>query len=480
MVLALVGSLSLAGWRLAGALGHSHRAGGGHPAAGAHPTGPTDSPATTSGAGTVASATPTTVWRVAWGSTMAWGYGQAYDTTVREIATVAVGGDQLRIRISNRYGDRPLPIGAATVAPAGPGAALAPGVAPLPLTFSGSSTTAVPVGGSLYSDPVALPVTGGERLAVSVFISGADLMTLHPCCSGATDSYFAANGAGNLVAAGPTAFAYASPWARLVDAVDVMTSAPGSIVVLGDSITDGYNSTVRWPHLLQERVDMLPPAQRRAIVNEAITANTLTSVPDDDETKGGGEPGLSRLAADVLDQPGVSAMVVFLGTNDLWFGAPASQVISGLEQVASAAHQAGIRAYAITLLPRTTGTERWTPTQQAELEQVDTWLLGTPVFDGVFDLAAVVADVYDGACQPDAMFPPFDSGDHLHPNAAGDLAMANAINTAVLGMPQAPLLPDPSLPRPTPGCVTPGPGYPPPPGLVHTAGEADPSGTPPG
>jgi lysophospholipase L1-like esterase len=105
-----------------------------------------------------------------------------------------------------------------------------------------------------------------------------------------------------------------------VDALDVERTGPGSIVVLGDSITDGFNATTNWVRVLQQRVDRLPAPEQRAVVDEGITANALTSdVPTDSKT-GGGPSGLARLTPDVLDQPGVSEVVVFLGTNDLWFG----------------------------------------------------------------------------------------------------------------------------------------------------------------
>ncbi|MHB1854984.1 MAG: GDSL-type esterase/lipase family protein [Acidimicrobiales bacterium] len=402
---------------------------------------------------------PAPQWRTAWGSAMAWGYGEAVDTTVRQVLTVSVSGSALRVRLSNLYGNRPLMVGAVTVAPAGLHGSLA-GPAQ-PLAFAGSPSVVIPVGAELYSDPLAMPLTAGQILAVSVFVRGPDLMTVHPCCL-APVSYFAGNGAGDLTSdASSAALPYASPWSRLVDAVDVLSFAPPGVVVLGDSISDGYNSTARWPELLQQRIDLLPPADRVAVVNEAITANTLTAVPRDYETTGGGAPGVTRLGPDVIDLAGISDVIVLLGTNDLWFGAPASQLIAGYNQLASAVHAAGKRIILATLLPRRTGEELWTPAQQAALTQVDQWILEAGGFDGVMDLAASVADVYNGACQPDALYPDFDSGDHLHPNAAGDTVLADSVPTTLLGLPAAPQLPHLPI-TPTPGCLTPGPGYPPP------------------
>ncbi len=395
-------------------------------------------------------------WQVAWGSAMAWGYGVASDATVRELVTPGVGGRAIRVRISNAFGNQPLVVGAATVGVSLGGASVKAGTL-RPLSFAGHLRVTVPPGRYAYSDPVGMNVTAGETLAVSLWESGTDLVSVHPCCStmGAV-SFFTPNGGGNLTASPSGAgLSVASQWPRWVDALDVERAGPGSIVVLGDSITDGFNATTNWVRVLQQRVDSLPPPEQRAVVDEGITANALTSdVPTDSKT-GGGPSGLARLAPDVLDQPGVSEVVVFLGTNDLWFGDTVSDLIAGYRQAIAEVRKAGLRVVGVTLLPRSAGRWPWTPAQQQELEQVDHWILTSHAFEGVLDLARVVADVYDGACQPWLMFPPYDSGDHLHPNAAGQVAMADGVNLGVLGLPPLPPARPLVAATPTPGCQAP-------------------------
>ena len=387
---------------------------------------------------------------------MAWGYGVASDATVRELVTPGVGGQDIRVRISNAFGDQPLVVGAATVGVSLGGAAVKARTL-RPLSFAGHLRVTVPPGRYAYSDPVGMKVTAGETLAVSLWESGTDLVSVHPCCStmGAV-SFFTPNGGGNLTASPSGAgLSVSSPWPRWVDALDVERAGPGSIVVLGDSITDGFNATTNWVRVLQQRVDRLPPPEQRAVVDEGITANALTSdVPTDSKT-GGGPSGLARLAPDVLDQPGVSEVVVFLGTNDLWFGDTPSELIAGYRQAIAEARKAGLRVVGVTLLPRSAGQWPWTPAQQQELEQVDHWILTSHAFQGVLDLARVVADVYDGACEPWLMFPPYDSGDHLHPNAAGQVAMADGVNLSVLGLPPLPPAQPLVAATPTPGCQAP-------------------------
>lgn len=396
---------------------------------------------------------PVQHWQVSWGSAMAWGYGIASDATVRELVTPGVGGGAVRVQISNVFGDEPLVVGAATIGVSAGGARVVPGTL-RPLSFGGHLGLSVPTGQYAYSDPVVMKVTAGETLAVSLWERGTDLVSVHPCCSTmGMVSYFTPNGGGNLTAsASGQGLALSSQWPRWVDALDVLRSGPGSIVVLGDSITDGFNATTNWVRVLQQRVDRLPPDQQRAVVNEGITANALTSdVPTDSKT-GGGPSGLSRLAPDALDQAGVSEVVIFLGTNDLWFGDTVSQLIAGYREAIARVHRAGLRVVGVTLLPRSAGRWSWTPAQQQELEQVDRWIQSSHAFDGVLDLAHAVADIYNGACQPWLMFPPYDSGDHLHPDAAGQVAMADAVDPKVLELPPLPLVKQLVPVTPTRGC----------------------------
>lgn len=385
---------------------------------------------------------------------MAWGYGEIDDATVRDVVTAATAGQAIRFRISNAFGNAPLSVGAATVADSGGGSAVKTSTTHL-LRFDGSPSTTIPVGAVAYTDPVAVPVAAGQVLAVSLWISGPDLVSVHPCCGTVPRDWFTPNGRGNVTTAASLAgFGIASPFERFVDAMDVLQSGgQGSIVVVGDSITDGYNASIRWTDVLQSKVDRLPPSLRRAIINEGITANALTSYVHTDALTGGGPSGVSRLERDALSQPGVSEVVLFLGTNDLWFGATAAEVIAGYRQAIAEAHAAGIPIIGMTLLPRSSSsTEYWSPADQQNLETVNYWIVSSGAFNGVIDSARAVADIYNDQCNPTAMFPPFDSGDHLHPNAAGQTALANAVAPQAIGLPSLPPAAPLVTAAPTPGC----------------------------
>jgi len=134
------------------------------------------------------------------------------------------------------------------------------------------------------------------------------------------------------------------------------------------------------------------------------------------------------------DQPGVRDVILLEGVNDIGesqsegaLTAPHSdvsalQIVEGYERIIALAHAAGLKIFGATLTPFE-GARYWTPAAEAKRDAVNNWIRSSGAFDGVIDFAAVVADPRD----PDRLDPRFDSGDHLHPNAAGYQAMASSI-----------------------------------------------------
>ena len=425
----------------------------------------------------------TASWVTAWTSPTDLALGGTYNSTIRDIATVPIAGTRIALTFSNLWSSTPTTFGAVTVAEDLSGASLVAGTLH-PVTFAGRRSVTIPAHGRVTSDPVSLAVHSGETLAVSIAITGWATVSVHYCCIGHTDTWATANGVGDqttVASATPFNVSLTGPFLRFLSGITVAgTPARGTVVAFGDSITDGYgyeNQGYSWVTALQKRLDTLPASDQLAVVNEGISGNTLTAFPPGTTfaTNSGGLPGVTRFATDALSWPGVRAIVVLLGINDIWFGAggltghpippygTAASLEAGYRSLIAQARAHGIPIDAVTLLPRSTSTankqddviaEYWGPSEQAVLNAVNAWLLsGRSGFTHVIDAASVMGDVYDGACTPTQPYPNYFNQDHLHPNVAGETALANTIPTAWLDTATAPHTPALTSATPTPGCA---------------------------
>ena len=348
--------------------------------------------------------------------------------TVRNIIYTSVGGSELRIRVSNAFGDRTQTIQSATVALELRGAQLDTATTHT-VTFGGSRSVQVPEGGSVLSDPVRMQVPPLTNLAISLYLPGSGPVTYDQFS--AQTNYIAS---GNH-AADPTDTAFtttATTWFYL-DAVQVKTRAPGAIVAVGDSITDVQgqnNANTRWPNFLARRFAAQDGSAAPAVVDEGIAGNRILH-----DSSCFGVNLFARLDRDVFSQPGLKTIVLLEGINDLGFSqepdsgcttpnanVTPQQLIAAYQRIIQMAHARGLRIYAGTLMPAE-GFEYWDAAAEQKRLTVNNWIRGSHAFDGVIDFAGLVA--YPG--HPNLLDPKYDSGDHLHPNDAGFQAMADAV-----------------------------------------------------
>lgn len=408
--------------------------------------------------------------------------GLTYNSTTRDIATLPVAGHSMVLSFSNDWSSTATTFIAVSVGVQQSGIDVVPGTI-IPVTFNhGSRTVTIAPHSRVSSDPLLITVQAGESIAVSLATAGLATVSAHFCCDDRIDSYATSNGAGNLTN-NPTGAGFnpllASANMRWLTSVAVAgTPAQGTVVALGDSITDGFgytNHAFSWVNALQTRISKLPALQQLSVVNEGITGNTLTIFPPHTtySDTSGGAPGVTRLLPDALHLRGVRDVVLFLGTNDIWFGAggetghpippygTAAAIENGMSQVIAETHAHGVKIFGVTLLPRSSSSgvdgerpEAWLPVEQAVLSAVNAWMLSSMSrFDGVINLAAVMGDVYNGACRPTLPYSGYFNADNLHPNSAGQTVMADAISTVLFGVPQAPQVPQLVNVTPTPGCA---------------------------
>lgn len=347
------------------------------------------------------------------------------DQTVRNVVFLSAGGDAVRVRLTNAFGTLPMRVTHASVAVQSADAAAVPGTVRA-LSFGGAPAITIAAGAEALSDPVPLRVSALSTLLVSVYVPGpTGPVTNHPFTA---QGNFLAGGDRTRQSAGD-GFGNIPCW-MLVDGVDVRAPrrVTGSVVALGDSITDTANTTGnanrRWPDDLARRL-MARPGPTLSVANAGLGGNRLLA-PRDGEPYFG-VPALARLDRDVFAQTGVRAVVLMEGVNDIGFDATADDIISAYQQIAARSHARGLRIFAGTITPFG-GSFVQTDARTKTWETVNAWIRAGHGVDGVIDFAAAVAD----PANPLALAPAFDSGDHLHPNDAGCQAMADAVDLAAL------------------------------------------------
>jgi lysophospholipase L1-like esterase len=349
--------------------------------------------------------------------------GDVVGRTVRNLVRTTTAGTDVRVGLSNLFGTKPVTFQAVQLGVSAGGAGLVPG-SDVQVTFSGEPSVTVPAGARVLSDPVGVAVTARSTLAVSVLAAGdPGVVTGHRVAQ--TTGYVSEPGDATADVTGDAFTGTTTSW-YWVDSLVVDASAGGTVVALGDSITDGNGSTpgtdARWPDQLAERLATTAGAPRLAVANQGVSGNRLLA-------DGTGPGGLARFDRDVLAVPGVRTAVVLEGINDIGSGlvTSADQLVAGYRQVIARAHAAGVCVVLGTLTPFE-GASYYSPEKDTVRQQVNTWIRTSGEADGVVDFDAVVRD----PAQPTRLLPAYDPGDHLHPNDAGYRAMAGAVDLADL------------------------------------------------
>lgn len=368
----------------------------------------------------------------AWSPSMTTGGPSFTDQTIRMVVHSSVSGSGARITLSNRYSTTPLDVSAVDLAVQASGGEATRGTT-RNITFGGSRHLTIPAGEEAVSDVVPISVGAGENLLVSLYVPGTTGMsTWH---SDAFDTTYLASG-NHTGDDGAAAFGTTTTsWYYLAGLDVVASTARGTVVAFGDSITDGYHSSTgtysRWPDFLGRRLGAGPGPQRLSVVDAGIGGNrVLTDVPNLWQ----GVSALKRFGHDALGQPGVKDVILFEGINDIGNNAgpdgrplTAQDLIDGYRTLVDEAHAAHVGIIGATLMPDE-GNGYYTPAAEAIRQSVNQWIRTGGAFDGVIDFDRTMRD----PANPAALNPAYDSGDHIHPDDEGMKAMADAIDLRLL------------------------------------------------
>ncbi|WP_030186737.1 SGNH/GDSL hydrolase family protein [Streptomyces violaceorubidus] len=344
------------------------------------------------------------------------------DRAYRLVLRTSAGGDGLRVRLSNAFGDRPLTLDSVWAGTQDTGARLVPG-SNRRLTFGGAPSVRVPAGATLWSDPLPGRLPGGANLVVSLHSpDAAGPASGHGM---AMQTSYTAEGDHGGEESDEHWTGRTGSWFYL-DAVAVRTPArTGAVAALGDSITDGWQSTSdlnrRWPDYLARRLQRAG-SEVRGVANEGISGNKVLA-------DGAGPSALNRLDRDVLSLPGLRTVFLFEGVNDLkaHTGVTADDLVDGYRQIAARAHAAGKCVVGATIAPFK-GWGEWDADAEAVRQEVNTFVRTSDAFDAFTDFDRVLRSPYDR----ELMLPALDGGDHLHPNDKGMQAMADAVDLTAL------------------------------------------------
>ncbi len=331
--------------------------------------------------------------------------------TLRQVVRVSLGGQRLKVELSNAFSDEPVEIRSVYVADAADSSAIVARSARY-LSFGGKRQLTIAPGQTATSDALDYALRPLQRLAVTITYGASTPAHMTSHRGSRTYSYIAQG----TVKPGQR-FRTAERLAHWYSLTKISVEADAkAVAVLGNSLTDGRGSTTdaqnRWPDRMAEAL-----GGQTGVLNLGIGANCVI--------RGGiSEPGLKRFDRDILGQEGLEAVIVFQGTNDIGTAQGnseqvAQELIAAYQTMAAKVHARGLKAYVGTITPFK-GNGWYSFFHEAARQTVNEWIRHNTVFDGVIDFDQLVRDPQ----QPDRLRPDY-SDDWLHLNPAGYEAMGH-------------------------------------------------------
>lgn len=341
---------------------------------------------------------------------------QMTNRSVRQVVKVSIGGNTIRLQLSNELSSEPVEIASVYVAHAGEGPEIQKSSAKY-LHFANKRSVTIPAGKAVFSDALRFKLRPLERLSITINYSKAPKEpTVH---MGSRTTSYILRGETNSYTDFSTAF-QEDHWFN-ISAIDVLDATSSAIAILGNSITDGKGSTTngqdRWPDFLSIAMNNGAgfnqfKAGKTGILNLGIGNNRILSV-------GLGQPGKDRFDRDILGQRGLRAVIIFEAINDIGTtnkpDETARQLVEAYQGMIKKARARGLKVYMGTITPFRGCKGYFTEEREKARKQVNSWIRTTKEIDGFIDFDALMRN----PSVPDQLKQEWQIGDWLHPNPAG-------------------------------------------------------------
>ena len=340
--------------------------------------------------------------------------------SVRQVVKVSIGGDVIRLKLSNIYSMQPVEIRSIYIAHAKDSFSIDAKSAQY-FKFGNSYKTVIPAGKQIVSDALKFNLRNLERVAITInYTSAPEIPTVH---MGSRTTSYIMKGVTNAHSNFAKAFRE-NHWYN-ISGIDVytMSNNMSAIAIIGNSITDGKCSTDnaqnRWPDVMSEMLQLKHKITNQGVLNLGIGNNRVT-VPG-----GFGALAKERFDRDILMQSGVKKVIIFEGINDI--GAAKSgnsetvarQIIESIQGMVRKAKAQKKKVYLGTITPFK-GAGYYSHFHEAARLYVNDWIRSqTKKVDGILDFAKLLQDPNDDR----RMKREYASNDWLHPNPAGYKAM---------------------------------------------------------
>ena len=340
--------------------------------------------------------------------------------SVRQVVKVSIGGDVIRLKLSNIYSMQPVEIRSIYIAHAKDSFAIDAKTAQY-FKFGNSYKTVIPAGKQIVSDALKFKLRNLERVAITInYTSAPEVPTVH---MGSRTTSYIMKGVTNAHSNFAKAFRE-NHWYN-ISGIDVytMSNNMSAIAIIGNSITDGKCSTDnaqnRWPDVMSEMLQLKHKITNQGVLNLGIGNNRVT-VPG-----GFGALAKERFDRDILMQSGVKKVVIFEGVNDIGAARSGSsetvarQIIESIQGMVKKAKARKMKVYLGTITPFK-GAGYYSHFHEAARLYVNDWIRSQAKnVDGILDFAKLLQDPNDDR----RMKREYASNDWLHPNPAGYKAM---------------------------------------------------------